>query len=286
MTTNKNKQFPNKQFPNKQGRNKQCRGFQKMMDHHVCGSLSQGDQAKLAEHTRQCPECARAFTTIKETYAFLGSTTQEAPVPTPDWDASWRAIRKNVIDNQPRRTKKSPRFIWGLAAAAGIILFILGIGVGRLFFVSPTHTHLPETDAENMRLLQTALRNHMEDIKPVIIQYANVNQNGGPDESMALDRQMAARLLAKNRAFHQRLEQLPPGKRKQLTLLLEELDLILTEIANLTADEPENISLVKELIKMKGIRSKIELMPFYMNEIAAPTSAEEDTRDTRETRNI
>lgn len=230
-----------------------CKACAGLMDHYAVGALGESDQNRLDAHLETCPACARTFAQIKETYAFLHSGGDAAP--TPDWDTSWRVIRKNVLtETSGRRAPvRSYRRVWTLAGAVAI--FVVGIFLGRYMNLwSPGGA---SRDTAAAQQLYAAFQEHVENIKPVILQYANTGRTTEIRESIAIDREIAARFLADNRLLQGRLDR---GKNKRMTLLLEELDMILTEIANLTANEPENLQLVKELIKMKGILLKIELM--------------------------
>jgi hypothetical protein len=228
-----------------------------MMDDYICETLRESERTKLENHIKTCPGCARTFAEIKDTYSFIGSGGDE--VPTPDWDTSWRIIRKQVMEKTT--AQKSPSFgfnrgyKWGLSAVAALIIFLVGIFVGKFLTVTPGESTTGKEDITYK--LQAALKEHIENIKPVILQYANYNRAAEIQESIPIDREIAAKFLTKNRLLQ---GQLGDEKNKYLLQLLEELDMILTEISNLTTDEPENLLLIKELIKMKGTLLKIELI--------------------------
>jgi hypothetical protein len=48
-------------------------------------------------------------------------------------------------------------------------------------------------------------------------------------------------------------------KNPNLAQLLEDVDLVLREIANLDEEDPENLSMIKELIQQRGILYEIEV---------------------------
>ena len=240
---------------------KECNKYERIMDGYICETLRDTESKKLETHMQDCPACARTFAEIKGTYSFIGSGGAEAP--TPDWDTSWRIIRKQVMEKTTTRKDTGFGFKWGykwgykwaLSAAVAVIIFLLGIFVGKYLTMAPgTSTPGKEDIAYK---LQAALKDHVENIKPVILQYANYSRAAEIRESIPIDREIAAELLAKNRLLQGQMEH---EKNKYMLQLLEELDMILTEISNLTADEPENFLLIKELIKMKGTLLKIELI--------------------------
>ncbi|MCP4218042.1 MAG: zf-HC2 domain-containing protein [bacterium] len=250
----------------KQKKNSTCGTFEKMMDLYVCGMLTETDQLHMEAHTGECPACLRLFDGIKETYQFIDSKADT--VPAHDWDTSWRIIRKQVFETAGRKIPSFGfRIGWTLAGAAAV--FLVGILVGVYLINSPYFHNadapcIQRGQAEGLKLLRTAFHRHIEDTKPVIIQYANYDDAEDREMSLSPDREIAAQLLAQNRLLQGKLAQLSPAKQRALGQLMEELELILTEISNLSEGEPENIALVKELIRIKGVLPKTEV--FHFNE--------------------
>ena len=79
------------------------------------------------------------------------------------------------------------------------------------------------------RYLATAFNEYIEDIKPVIIEYANTSTDLRQNDLIALDKEIAKKLLLRN---HLLQSQLTVNCPKNLYLLLEDLEMILTEISN------------------------------------------------------
>ncbi len=232
-----------------------CKGFEKMMDRYVCETLPEAGRLELEAHINECTVCARTFSRIKETYSFIRTSAGEVP-PT-DWDTSWRIIRKRVLEKKTAGKQWLPGLRWGPLLAGSMLIFLVGIFVGKFVLFSPHPAAV--TDSQINRQLQTALRDHIENIKPVIIQYANYTGSADREQglSMDIDREIASKFLVKNRLLQGRMGR---DKNRHMSQLLEELDMILTEISNLTAGEPENLLLIKELIKIKGILLKMEVL--------------------------
>lgn len=235
---------------------KQCKKYETKMDLYICDALPEADRSKLEDHIKTCAACARTFSKIKEAYAFIASGTEK--VPTPDWDTQWRVIRKRVLAASRPKEKTVPGFRWGWAMAGAMVIFVMGVFVGKYMFFSPTEDTV--TDSRVTRQLHLALQEHIETIKPVILQYSNYHRAAaggqGISVDIVIDREMAAKFLAKNRLLQGQMLQ---NKNQYMKQLLEELDMILMEISNLTTDEPENLLLIKELIKIKGILLKMEV---------------------------
>lgn len=231
-----------------------CKRFEAKMDHYVCGTLTEAGRLELEAHIAECAACARTFSAIQETYSYIRASAGE--IPTTDWDTSWRIIRKRVLEKKNAAKPWVPGLRWGPVLAGSIVIFLVGIFVGKYVHFSPRPAAV--TVSEINRQLQTALLEHIENIKPVIIQYANYSGGTGREQNLSvdIDREIAAKFLVKNRLLQGRMVQ---NKNRYMSQLLEELDMILTEISNLTVDEPENLLLIKELIKIKGILLKMEI---------------------------
>ncbi len=234
-----------------------CHKFDKMMDLYVCGLLPDSNLRRLENHIEACPYCAANFAHMKETYRAMDSNA--IPIPKPDWDTNWRIIRKRVLQTTTKKSHAPARGLrWGMALAGSFVIFILGIFAGRLFLNSPPP--LPSEDNRLAQQLQSSMQEHIDGIKPVILQYANYKADPGQFPDVSIDREIAAQFLEKNRLLQGHFQPGRPNKNKYMLQLLEELDLILTEISNLTDNEPENLALVKELIKIKGTLLKMELI--------------------------
>ncbi|MCP5104129.1 MAG: hypothetical protein GY950_12155 [bacterium] len=239
---------------------KECKKYEAMMDAYVCETLTQTERSELEIHTTGCTACTHTFSEIKEAFSLIEADAEdEQAVPTPDWDTQWRIIRKRVFETTAPRNQTARGFGWRLAAltaAGAMVIFILGIFVGKYMIFSPSKTGV--SGAQISSQLQAALQDHIESIEPVIIQYANYRKSGSGNENLSIDidREMAAKFLVKNRLLQGKLL---TNKNQYMRQLLEELDMILTEISNLTTDEPENLLLIKELIKIKGILLKVEV---------------------------
>jgi hypothetical protein len=154
--------------------------------------------------------------------------------------------------NTGARRISFPAFRWWdrrLAVAGSLLIFILGILVGTFFFSSPPlNISIRHESPEQLRFI---LQEHFENIKPVLIEYANfsVSQEDGMD--ILLDKEFVTALVEQNRFIKKRI---PADKNEYLSRLLDELGLILQEISSLTKEDPASLSMIKE----KEILFKLE----------------------------
>ena len=236
---------------------KKCAG---LMELYIHEDLSKPDRKSFEEHLNSCKECSLEFSKIKQVVSKIGSITGDIPVP--DWDKSWRSIKKN-IGKKPERKKfflYFPSFNWRLAVVYSIFIFFLGLAAGKILFFSPQGGK--SQGSAITQDIQVTIREYFEDIKPVVLEYANYQPIYKNIEDITFDKTVARKLLTRNRILQYRV---PKVKNAKLQQLLEELEVILMEISNLNYNESENLQMIKELIKIKKTIFKLENL--YLNRI-------------------
>jgi hypothetical protein len=234
---------------------KKCKKFQKMMDLYVCEMLSDTKTHEFESHIKDCSACSITFAKIRETYAFLTSNTEEKVAS--DWDTSWRKINKRLMEAKPSVRENQPFYKLRLAIVGAVVFFMVGLFVGRYFLFPPQGKETLESQLN--RQLKVSLLEHIENIKPIIIQYSNSKIPYKSNQNLLIDREVASRFLVNNQLLQ---GQFSKDKNKRIIQLLEELEIILTEISNISQERPENLYLIRELIKIKGILMKIEVLSY------------------------
>jgi hypothetical protein len=235
-------------------------------------SLSPAITEKITRHLNECGECSRLFDRQERFGVFFKDvmTRKTADLRfTPSIDLE--AVKQ--ID-KPRKKKFSlpvfPR-LSGLRLKPALAVLIVGFIMGFLFhsffnffFTGTVKQEQPgETAAKIQPVddLQKVLLAHFEDVKPVIIEYAACTADPAVGEDLLPGKDIIIRLLKRNRILKNRV---PLHKKEQLGQLLDELEIILTKIANLDEDSDQNreidsCSSIKQLIKEKGILFKLEV---------------------------
>jgi hypothetical protein len=175
-----------------------------------------------------------------------------APPETPR-EAMWRAIQA-----RPRHTRSLPssprRWIPWAAAAAAVLAF--GVGLGRLSVRNapePTPTPVATRTAPktNVTAYRLAAAEHLGQSE-VFLTLFRASIHPGGDERLA---SAAAReLLATNRL----LLDSPAVQDRRTRLLLEDLELVLAEIAQLTPQPRErDLKLIREGIERDGMLPRL-----------------------------
>jgi hypothetical protein len=209
--------------------------------------LAEQEKMEFERHLHACPDCRARLEEIRK----IGNLMQASasPVPGADFDKSWREIAA-AFEPAPHRQfplLRSPR--WLPLTAGFLAFFILGVAVARLyFFPSRTKTAAPDGSP-----FLYSTQDYFAALQPVLSEFSNAPNAGGGD---TIDRERIRPLLN-----NLRLLRLRAGRNRDASLLrlLDDIELVLLEIAHLDRSDPENTRLLGNLIQEKGIPMKIKV---------------------------
>ena len=176
--------------------------------------------------------------------------------PEPPREAIWRAIQAER--RAERATRPAPRrwLPWAAAAAA---LLAVGVGIGRLTQPAPTGTGAPVANwgpsAASPRVNEAAYRlttiEHLGQSEAFLTLFRTSLRTGGQER---LASATARQLLATNRL----LLDSPAATDRRTRVLLEDLELVLAEIAQLAADaQPDDRALIRDAMDRGGMLSRL-----------------------------
>ncbi len=228
-----------------------CKKFKEKIILNLYGELGEEETKKLMEHVKVCAECAEDFEYTQKVFHVLDETKTEK-VPEANWEKCW-----NMIDEEiHRKERKEKRFLlfpkWAYVSAALIIVFGVGLFIGRLVFqpVQSTSTATESTPSA----LYPSIQEHFESLKPVLIEYANYTSSA-EDGSITVDKDLIRNLIIQNILLKRMIAEKNPSVKQ----LLEDVDLVLREIANHEEEDPDSLSMIKELIQETGILFELEV---------------------------
>ena len=227
-----------------------CKKIEGLIFAYQDGRLADLEKAEFERHLRTCPDCT---VRLEETRK-IGTLLQMAAVPVPgaDFDRSWRKIAA-AVRPMPRRQHSlfgSPR--WVLLTAGFLAFFILGVAVARLYFFPTKSEMAAPVDTPFMYSAQ----DYFAALQPIMSEFSNApNQNN----SDTIDRTRIRLLLNNLRLLRLRADR---NKDSSLLLLLNDIELVLLEIAHLDRSDIENTRLVNSLIQEKGIPMKMKVFKF------------------------
>jgi hypothetical protein len=230
-----------------------CREVKKAMVLYLYNDLSKAESTAFEEHLRACPDCGREMEESRRVFTLMKAATRE-PLPQISWEKNWANIDVCLCRKEHRPFGFFPSRGWAIAAASLLFVFIIGIGIGRLLFFPSSREIVYQVGAAPGSL-QSALRDHLEALKPVVVEYSNysIDRNGG--DRFEIDRDLLRALITQNQLLKQVIAEHDPTA----IPLLEDLDLILKEIAVQKSRGQHDPATVKEIIDGRDVVLKMEL---------------------------
>lgn len=228
-----------------------CKKYEEKIILYLYGELSDKQKADLQSHIQECSACAQDLEYTKKVFKALDDSKEEAPQA--DWEKSWREI-SSTTQVQPREKKS---FLltqkWVYAGAALLVVFILGALIGRFWFFPVKES--PFRAGAAPTAMNPALIEYMDDLKPILIEYANYTSSEGTEEAMLIDKDTLRSLLVQNLLLKDIIAKSNPS----LLPFLDDLDLVLKELSNMKRGDKQTPSLIKELIQEREILFKMEI---------------------------
>ncbi len=228
-----------------------CKKYEEKIILYLYGELSDKQKADLQSHIQECSACAQDLEYTKKVFKALDDSKEEAPQA--DWEKSWREI--SSTSQVQLREKKSFLLTqkWVYAGAALLVVFILGALIGRFWFFPVKES--PFRAGAAPTAMNPALIEYMDDLKPILIEYANYTSSEGTEEAMLIDKDTLRSLLVQNLLLKDIIAKSNPS----LLPFLDDLDLVLKELSNMKRGDKQTPSLIKELIQEREILFKMEI---------------------------
>jgi len=229
-----------------------CKKFKEKIILHLYGELNEKEGAELENHIKKCTECSQDFLYTKKVFKALDDAKEEEPEA--DWEKCWQGIDTHVPEKT--RRKRSPFLSpqWVYAAATLLIVFVLGAIFGRYLFFPAQESSLQPVISQNS--MDLALKEYFEEIKPILIEYANYTSSNGEETTIVLDKEVVNNLLIQNFLLKDIITKTNPS----LVPFMEDLDIVLREVSNLKRGDIQTPSLIKELIHEREILFKMEIL--------------------------
>ena len=220
---------------------------------HLYGELGEKDAKNLMAHIEECADCAEEFTYTQKIFQVLDETKAE-DVPEANWEKCWNTIDVGIQGKE--RKKKSfllapPR--WAYAAAILLIVFTVGFFFGRIAFLRPGKSGTVQLEG-SQSAMHPSIQEHFESLKPVLVEYANYTASPG-NGTITIDKNIVRSLIIQNILLKRLIADEDPSTKE----ILEDVDLVLREIANQEGDDTHTLSMIKELIQERGIMYEIEV---------------------------
>lgn len=218
------------------------------------GTLDDSDRQTLDEHLHGCPACARA---AERTAGVRGALDVPEDLPLPNWERSWEVIASRSLDRAPRFWM-GPAFRGWAAAAAAIVVFVLGLLAGRGLPLRsrPAPADQP-ADAGTVASSLDApspLQRYAESLEPVLVSFADRGAAAPSPEAAEARRRLLRSMIEDTRALRKLAAQAGDA---ELEELFGEMEPLLMSIANLRPGDRSSIELLNRVIRGHELRSRV-----------------------------
>lgn len=223
---------------------------------YLYDELPEVEKRQLEEHLRECRSCMEEFNKLKGDFAKMNGALAGISVPGFDWRKSWWIIRRSLKEKSAGKTSLFSFSGWVLKFAAAAVIFVIGMFAGKIIFFSPQvqQKTIESRSTDTPSHLTAVYREHFEDVKTTIMEYANYREGDDASRFLLFEKGRVKGLLSRNRL----LKNYVSGEEfLVLKQLLDELEMILIEISNLTAHNPDYLRFIKDQLKEKEIIFKM-----------------------------
>ena len=267
-----------------------CRQFKRLMVDVLYDyeELSEQDKNAFHAHLSSCPGCALEYEEM--TSALNVMDQRRAPEMGDDyWDSYMVNLQEKISvaaeEEKPRHSEPANQvhyniiplhpgkrvWRWALYPVAATILVLIGIAIGRYLYLP---TPVPPVTGEQLlssagtpgREISPAVREHFDNLRPMLIDYANYSpgENGkGSEGFVMVDKNILQKMALQNYLLKKIAARENNAALKQV---LEELELILLEISNtdpaenrIPGSRKETIQRVQDILSENDLLFKMEI---------------------------
>jgi hypothetical protein len=254
-----------------------CKKYQARLTAKIFGDLSVVEAEKLQEHLAACASCKSFLVEMEKALGHLGAP-RRPQMSEHFWDGYWHRLTQRMTkEEQAARGKVGLRLknrladwrrekwitqplLIPLGRAAGILaLLVFGVLVGHYWWPQNRNENQPTAQSSSppMPVAQTRAEQWLERSKILLLGVVNEDLSGEFRPDFSHQRQVSRHLLTEARALNRELD---PAANRQMLQLINQLELILLQIANLEAEHDLSaIELVREGVARNGLLLKINI---------------------------
>ncbi len=227
-----------------------CNEIQELITIAVYGWLTPEEEARVKEHSATCPECAKLYAEIAPA---VGHAIREPDFSRVDPKRVWNGI---VAEAFPKPTQEAQRvglWKWAFTAAGVMVVFVLGylIGVRSSGNKDKIVTSIPAGIEAGS---SPPLQRYVQSLHPVLTSFLDSAGNAGTsrlsdfDLRLIQDMRLQASLLKPAAAERGLL---------RLVELLDDLEIILSQLARIRVDDVEATAQLSRIIREKNILPRL-----------------------------
>ena len=244
-------------------------------------SIDAASEKKLQQHLSSCSGCANIYAEMRKTIELV-SVDPAPTMPESYWDGYYGRLMDRMTTSQVRPAWESywsrirlwiwseqGRPAWGLQLALAAILLLLGVLIGQNWQSNPISIP-PAQNSGNAALTPAALNDraerYLDRSSVLLLGLVNVDLAQREVSHLRFDRkqELAGELIHEAGLLKPELEQL---RNKQLSRLVEDLEKILLQIANLEQQQDiPSIELIQRGVERGDLLLKINLEKMKIDE--------------------
>jgi hypothetical protein len=216
--------------------------------------LDPEEETGFVSHLQECSACAIRYEKMKATLKVMDRREPQDP-GAEFWSGYYTRLQARIRQaEEPRRILKP----WMLQVAAGIILVVVGVLIGRNYFQEEpaiTKKTVPPI-AIPVQTAEDRAQNFLDRSQVLLLGLVNLSPDGDAP-SLERKKQISRDLLHQASTLKHELKE---ADHRRLLRLVSELEVILLQIANLEErNDFQEIEMVKGGVDRKGILLKINL---------------------------
>ncbi len=254
-----------------------CKKYEARLTAKIFGELSAIEAEKLQEHFAACASCKSFLVEMENALGQLGAPPRPQ-MPAHFWDGYWHHLTQRMTKEEQFARKKvglrlksrvtdwlrekwiTQPLLIPLGRTAGIMaLLVAGVLAGHYWWPQDRNENQPTAQSSSpaMPVVQTRAEQWLERSKILLLGVVNEDLSGEFQPDFSHQRQVSRHLLTEARALNRELD---PAANRQMLQLINQLELILLQIANLEAEHDLSaIELVREGVARNGLLLKINI---------------------------
>jgi len=237
-----------------------CKNARRAIVLDYYGELPPAEKAGLEEHLRTCRKCGAEREETVRVFSLL-EANPPGDIPVPDTGLVWSRIENRLDPKRAPERRPAPAWNirqWAMAGAALALVLAAGIFIGRRAspLPSPPAASPSSGPVRTTAALKPVLAGHLEDLKPLLLDYANYTPDDAAGATVVIDEEFLRALLFQNVLLRKALAGSDPAAAE----LLDDCDLILKEIINRDAPAAASPEDIRELIRGRDVLFKLEII--------------------------
>lgn len=243
----------------------ECKQIQNKLNDYLDAALPPTEQEQIQKHVKQCPACDKELRMLKLILQET-ATLEKLEAPESIWQGieaeldekrSWAAGLSQLwhsIGQWLGGTLAIPSPVWRVAGVAAVL--VIGIVLGRTL-LSPENPTQRVVQNGKMKTVNARAVNYIEKSQVLFLALVNADSEEIRNMDLSHEKRMADNLI-REASFLK--ENLSPTQDARMRALVEELEMILFEIANLEQQQDvEAVELIKSGIEQQSLLLKINL---------------------------